>query len=98
MIAEARIRKVQEQLVGRDQKTDKPILVRVPTEVTLEWVAEKVKMDLILGKIEINEKMKPGDLENLFAKPASIGNAKPVNLTDYLQNNRGAVRGSLPQR
>jgi hypothetical protein len=83
VIAEARITKVSDQIVGRDPKTKKSIVVQVPTELALDWPKEKVQMVLHLGKISVNEKMSEDQFQTMFNKPRSIGNATPVNLADY---------------
>lgn len=83
VIAEARITKKSDQVVGRDPTTKENIIVQVPTEVTLEWPKEKVQMVLHLGKISVNEKMTDDQFQTMFNKPRSIGNATPVNLADY---------------
>jgi hypothetical protein len=95
VIAEARIRKVSEQLLGSDPETRLPIRVLVPTELVLEWPQEQTKMDLVLGRIELNEKMTREQLDATFAKPARIGGASPVNLTDILSGGRGKA---LPRK
>lgn len=97
VIAEARIRKVSEQVVGTDPQSRKPIVLQVPTEVTLEWPQEQTKMDLVLGRITVNERMTPTEFDAMFAKPAKIGGATPENLADFFGGGRG--RGAaLPRR
>ncbi|MCU0702793.1 MAG: hypothetical protein MUF18_02260 [Fimbriiglobus sp.] len=93
VIAEAKIRKVSEQVVGTDTQK-RPVVLQVPTELLLEWPQEQTKMDLVLGRISVNERMTAENLNDLFSKPARIGNATPVNLTDVLY---GRGRG-LPSR
>lgn len=82
VIAEARIRRVSEQLLGTDPDTRQPIRVLVPTEVVLEWPQEQTKMDLVLGRIELNEQMTTEQYNATFSKPTRIGGASPVNLMD----------------
>jgi hypothetical protein len=89
VIAEARVTKVSEQIVGRDPTTKQPYVVKVPTELSLEWPKEKVQMVLHLGKITVNEKMTDEQFQNMFNKPRSIGNASPVNLAEYSSDARG---------
>lgn len=95
VIASARILKVSEQMVNAD---DGRVPVQIPTEVALEWPQEKVKMDLQLGKIEVNERMTQQDSDALFRRPREIGSAKPVNLAEYLTPARGSgvARGTRP--
>jgi hypothetical protein len=93
VIAEARITKVSDQIVGRDPSTKKSIVVQVPTELALEWPKEKVQMVLHLGKISVNEKMTDDQFQTMFNKPRSIGNATPVNLADFNTTAR-ATNGS----
>lgn len=89
VIAEARVRRVSEQLVGTDPETKLPVVLQVPTELVLEWPQEQTKMDLVLGQIKVNEPMDETLYHNLFSKPAKIGGATPVNLTDILSGGRG---------
>lgn len=96
VIAEARIRKVSEQLVGTDPKTQTQVYLQVPTELVLEWPQEQTKMDLVLGRITVNERMSPAEADALFTKPAKIGGATPENLLDAYGGGRGG-RG-LPRR
>jgi hypothetical protein len=92
VIAEARVRKVSEQVVGTDPQSRKPIYIQVPTELVLEWPQEQTKMDLVLGRITVNEKMSQDRHDALFNKPARIGNSTPVNLTDAIYGGRGLPR------
>ncbi len=96
VIAEARVTKVSEHVVGKDPSTKQNVLVQVPTELTLEWPKEKVKMVLLLGRISVNEKMTDDQFLTMFNKPKSIGNATPVNLADYNSDARTgqSVRGT----
>lgn len=97
VIAEARIRKVSEQMVGTDPKTQTPVYLQVPTELVLEWPQEQTKMDLVLGRITVNEKMSQSEFDAMFAKPAKIGGSSPENLVDLFGGGRG--RGtSSPRR
>ncbi len=89
IIASATVTKVTEKTVGTDPVSGGPAVVKVPTEVTLEWPQQKVKMDLQLGQIVVNERMTPDLYDNLFRRPAEIRSAKPVNLADYLSAPRG---------
>lgn len=81
VIAEARIRRVSEQF-GTDPETGKAAHVWIPTEVVLEWPQEQTKMDLVLGRIELNEQMTREQYNATFGKPSRIGGASPVNLMD----------------
>jgi len=83
LIAEAKIVKVAEQTVGSDQRTGGPIVVQVPTEVSLEWPRENVRMELSLGGITVNERMTSRQHEELFERPKTLGNASPINLAEY---------------
>ena len=80
VIAEARIRKVSEQMVTGAGGTAE--YLQLPTEVVLEWPQEQTKMDLVLGRIEVNERMTADQFNALFAKPTRIGGATPENLVD----------------
>ena len=86
VIAEARIRKVSEQVVGTDPQSRKAIYLQVPTELVLEWPQEQTKMDLVLGRITVNERMTADDLDALFSKPARIGGVSPVSIRDVLSS------------
>jgi len=52
--------------------------VQVPTHVVLEWPVQKVKMDLTLGKVKLNQTEQLA----LFTKPARIGDTPPINLAE----------------
>lgn len=86
VIAEARIRKVSEQVVGTDPQSRKAIYLQVPTELVLEWPQEQTKMDLVLGRITVNERMTADDLDAMFSKPARIGGVSPVSIRDALSS------------
>ena len=96
MIAE--IHKVSVVDAGNDAQTGQRAYVQVPTDVTLEWPQQKVKLALSLGKPQLNTR----EEAVLFSKPAKIDNASPVNLADYRSNGspsgliRGATPGDLP--
>lgn len=92
VIAEARVRKVSEQVVGTDPQTGKPNYLQVPTELALEWPQEQTKMDLVLGRITVNERMTQADHDALFSKPPRIGDKTPVNLTDAIYGTRARPR------
>lgn len=89
VIAEARIRKVSEQVLGTDPATRQPITLQVPTELVLEWPQEQTKMDLVLGRITVNERMSADDLDAMFSKPARIGGVSPVSIRDAISSSRG---------
>jgi hypothetical protein len=98
-IAVATIKKVSNQKVGVDPASGNPTWVQVPTEVTLEWPQQNVKMDLQLGRIKLNETLTTTEFDSLFRRPNSIGSARPVNLAEYLTSQRaggGVSRGSRP--
>jgi hypothetical protein len=99
MIAAARILKVSEHTVGTDPVSGGPAVVQLPTEVSLEWPQEKVKMDLQLSQIKVNERMTQQDFDDLFRRPRTIGAAQPVNLAEYLSATRsggGVARAVRP--
>ncbi len=77
-----------------DPQTGLRTAVQVPTDVTLEWPLQKVKLALSLGKPQLNTREEVA----LFSKPPTIGNANPVNLADYRSNGSpsGLIRGSTP--
>ncbi len=85
-------------LDGTDPQTGQRVTVPVPTDVTLEWPQQKVKLALTLGKPQLNTREEAA----LFSKPATLGNASPVNLADFRGNGaqpgliRGATPGDLP--
>ncbi len=85
-IASATVTKVAEKTVGTDPVSGGSAVVKVPTEVTLEWPQQKVKMDLQLGQIVVNERMTQELYDNLFRRPAEIRSAKPVNLADAIRS------------
>lgn len=82
VIAEARIRKVSEQWVTAPGGGSEHL--QLPTEVVLEWPQEQTKMDLVLGRITVNERMTPTEFDTMFAKPSRIGGSSPENLMDVL--------------
>ena len=94
----AEIHKVTVLDAGPDGSTGQRATVQVPTEVTLEWPQQKVKLALSLGKAQLNAP----EQAVLFSKPAKIDNASPVNLADFRGNGtpsgliRGATPGDLP--
>lgn len=94
VIATAIIKKVSVQNLGPDAE------VEVPTELTLEWPQQNVKMDFRLGRIKVNESLTTTEFDNLFRRPNSIGSARPVNLAEYLSSSPrsagGVARGSRP--
>ena len=96
MIAE--IHKVSVQDAGTDPQTGQRAFVQVPTDVTLEWPQQKVKLALSLGKPQLNTR----EETVLFSKPPKIDNASPVNLADFRSHGspsgliRGATPGDLP--
>ncbi len=92
VIAEARVRKVSEQVVGTDPITRQPVILQVPTELVLEWPQEQTKMDLVLGRITVNEKMTATEFDRMFEKPANIGGVSPVSIRDALGGGRGLPR------
>lgn len=100
VIAEARIRKVSEQVVGTDPETKAAVVLQVPTELVLEWPQEQTKMDLVLGNITVNERLTTDQYNALFAKPSRIGNASPENLIDVFGGGRGRPisRDGLPRK
>jgi hypothetical protein len=101
VIAEARIRRVSEQVVGTDPETRTPVVLQVPTELVLEWPQEQAKMDLVLGRITVNERMTTDEYNAMFAKPSRIGGASPENLTEVFGGGRGRALsrdGALPRR
>ena len=77
-----------------DTQTGLRTAVQVPTDVTLEWPLQKVKLVLSLGKPQLNTR----EEAELFSKPPTLGNANPVNLADYRSNGSpsGLIRGSTP--
>jgi hypothetical protein len=89
VIAEARVRRVSEQVVGTDPTTRTPVILQVPTELVLEWPQEQTKMDLVLGRITVNEKMTADELDAMFSKPARIGGVSPVSIRDAMTSSRG---------
>ncbi len=89
VIAEARVRKVSEQVVGTDPINRKPVILQVPTELVLEWPQEQTKMDLVLGRITVNEKMTNDEHDAMFSKPARIGGVSPVSIRDAMFSSRG---------
>lgn len=97
VIAVARIRKVSEQVITVDPNTKAGETLLVPTELVLEWPQEQTKMDLVLGRITVNEQMSQADVDAMFTKPSRIGGATPANLIDLYGGGRG--RGSsLPRK
>jgi len=94
----AEIHKVAVLDAGIDSVTGQRTTVQVPTEVTLEWPQQKVKLALTLGKPKLNSHEEVA----LFSKPAKIDNASPVNLADFRTDGtpsgliRGATPGDLP--
>ncbi len=94
----AEIHKVTVLDAGPDGSTGQRAYVQVPTEVTLDWPQQKVKLALTLGRAQLNISEKAA----LFSKPATIDNASPVNLADFRSNGmpsgliRGATPGDLP--
>ena len=97
LIARAEVKKTSEQVLTDARGGS--VAVQVPTEVTLEWPQEQVKMDLTLGKIKVNEPMTQDTYDALFRRPKEIGSARPVNMADYLSSPRsggGVSRGSRP--
>lgn len=91
----AEIKQVQTVSAGTDPATGLPAMVQVPTQLLLEWPKQKVKMDLRLGDIKVNDGKTPA---TMFARPATIGNVQPINLAEYRQPvPRGAApRSDLP--
>jgi hypothetical protein len=89
VIAEARVRKVSEQVVGTDPTNRTPVILQVPTELVLEWPQEQTKMDLVLGRITVNEKLTADEYDRIFAKPAQISGVSPVSIRDALGGGRG---------
>ena len=94
--ASAEIKQVQTKEVGFDPKTKQTVYVQVPTQVLLEWPIQKVKMDLTLGRVKLNEPMTPEEVTNLFEKPARLDNANPVNLADLRFSAGPATGRDLP--
>lgn len=90
----AEIHKVTVLDGGVDPQTQQRVNVQVPTEVTLEWPQQKVRLALSLGKAKLNA----SESAALFSKPASIDNANPVNLADFRSNGSPSslIRGSTP--
>jgi hypothetical protein len=74
----AEIQKVQTMESGVDPSTRQKFYVQVPTQILLEWPLQKVKMDLTLGRIKLNQT----EETTLFSKPNRIDNTSPVNLAD----------------
>jgi len=81
-------------LDASDPQTGTRASVQVPTEVTLEWPQQKVKLALTLGKPQINTR----EEALLFSKPLKIDNAPPVNLADDrgIGLPSGLIRGATP--
>jgi len=94
----AEIHKVTVLDAGPDGSTGQRATVQVPTDVTLEWPQQKVKLALTLGKAQLNTR----EEAVLFTKPAKIDNASPVNMADFRSDGspsgliRGATPGDLP--
>jgi len=63
--------------------------VQVPTQVVLEWPVQKVKMELTLGKVKLNQTEQPV----LFAKPSRISDTAPVNLAEMRPSTQPARYG-----
>jgi hypothetical protein len=96
VLAEARIRRVQEENLGKDPTTGLPAIVQLPTDVLLEWPQEKVQMELRLGQITVNEQFTQQSFSDMFERPRAIGRAQPINLADYIDDrgSRGVNRRS----
>jgi hypothetical protein len=73
-VAIAEVVRVQTMEAGGGQKA----FVQVPTQVVLDWPVQKVKMDLTLGKVKLNQTEQPA----LFAKPSKLGDTSPINLAE----------------
>lgn len=89
--ATAEIKQVQTVAAGVDPATGFPAMVQVPTHLVLEWPKQKVKMELRLGEVKVNDGKTPA---SMFARPSSIGNAQPINLAEYRQT---LPRGAAPR-
>jgi len=91
----ADIKQAKTVSAGIDPTTGQPVSVQVPTHLVLEWPKQKVKMDLRLGDIKVNDGKTPA---TMFTRPATIGNVSPINLAEYRQPvQRGAApRSDLP--
>ena len=89
----AEVHKVTVLDAGPDGATGQRAAVQVPTDVTLEWPQQKVKLALTLGKAQLNTR----EEAVLFSKPAKIDNASPVNLADFRGGtSSGLIRGATP--
>jgi len=90
LIAEARVTKVQVQKLARDPRTGIAIDAQIPTELTLDWPKEQVKLVMRLGKMTVNEEMTTDEFRTMFEKPRSIGSANPVNLAEFTEPRSGS--------
>jgi hypothetical protein len=101
-IASAEIKQVITKEVGSEPGSNQGVYVQIPTNVILEWPTQKMKMELSLGRVKINEVMTRQDESALFEKPAKLDNSSPINLAELRFNAgpsntpRGAYPGDLP--
>lgn len=90
VVTSADVKQVQSVTVGTDPTTRQPVVVQLPTHLVLEWPKQKVKMDLRLGDLKVNDGKTPA---TMFTRPATLGGANPINLAEY----RVTPRGAAPQ-
>ncbi|MGL6095492.1 MAG: hypothetical protein ACRC7O_06810 [Fimbriiglobus sp.] len=87
VIASAEVKEVKTVAAGTGA-------VQVPTRVTLEWPPQKFKMDLTLGKVQVNETIPQNEFAFFFQRP-DIRGATPVNLANA-RFQPSSYRGSTP--
>lgn len=90
VLTSAEVRQVQSVTVGTDPDTRQPVVAQLPTHLVFEWPKQKVKMDLRLGDLKVNDGKTPA---TMFVRPATLGGANPINLAEY----RITPRGAAPQ-
>lgn len=102
-VAIAEIKQVETKELGFDRESGQANYVQIPTQVILEWPTQKMKMELNLGRIKLNEKLTPQEQTAMFVKPAKLDNSTPVNLADLrfnaapISTPRGAYPRDLPR-
>jgi hypothetical protein len=69
--------------------------VKVPTRVVLEWPQQQAKMELRLGRPQINERLSDEHMADMFTRPQPDRGVNPINLAEARVTPSGA-RGATP--
>lgn len=68
--------------------------VQVPTRVTMEWPPQQFKMDLTLGRVQLNKPMNEKQFDYFYTRP-NIAGANPINLANT-EFRPSSYRGQQP--